>query len=101
MADIGKAHRKIPEQLLSFEYSAPKTDEALEKLTSVHARLQPFQPHFCSVTHSARGSTKDGTRRTLLDLTKAGRPTAPHLPFGGDQVEVIDKLLETYKDAGL
>ena len=85
----------MTDRLFSFEYSAPKKDEALEKLKSVHARLQPLQPRFCSVTYSAGGSTKDETRQTLLDLTEPGSPIAPHLSFGGNEVEVIDELLET------
>ena len=91
----------MTERLFSFEYSAPKTDETLGKLKAVHARLQPLQPHFYSVTYGAGGSTKEGTRRTVLDLAAAGNQMAPHLSFGGDRVEVIDELLETYQAAGV
>ena len=79
---------KMTERLSSFEYSAPKTDETLSKLKAVHARLQPLQPHFCSVTYGAGGSTKEGTRRTVLDLAAAGNQMAPHLSFGGDRVKL-------------
>ena len=92
---------KMTERLFSFEYSAPKTDQALDKLKAVHAMLQPLQPNFYSVTYGAGGSTKEGTRRTVLDLAAAGSLIAPHLSFGGDRVEVVDELLETYRAAGV
>lgn len=91
----------MKEPLFSFEYSAPKTDAALEKLKTVHARLQAKAPHFCSVTYGAGGSTKDGTLQTVLDLSADGSVIAPHLSFGGDKAEVIESLLQTYKEAGI
>ena len=81
----------MTERLFSFEYSAPKTDEALDKLKAVHARLQRLQPHFCSVTYGAGGSTKEGTRQTVLDLAagvqrlitlRGDRPSPPVLQPG-------------------
>jgi methylenetetrahydrofolate reductase (NADPH) len=47
-------------RLFSFEFSAPKTEEAVAKVKQVHARLVELDPHFFSVTYGAGGSTKDG-----------------------------------------
>ena len=80
-------------RLFSFEFSAPKTDEAIEKVKKVHARLSELSPHFFSVTYGAGGSTKDGTKQTVLDLSTTGTIVAPHLSFGGDKPEVIEALL--------
>ena len=91
----------MTEHLFSFEYSAPRTEEALEKLRRTHSRLQPLKPHFCSVTYGAGGSTKDGTQQAILELSGNGTPMAPHLSFGGDQLNVIDDLLDTYRSAGV
>ena len=88
-------------RLFSFEFSAPKTDEAIEKVKKVHARLSELSPHFFSVTYGAGGSTKDGTKQTVLDLSTTGTIVAPHLSFGGDKPEVIEALLNEYMDAGL
>lgn len=85
----------------SFEFSAPKTDEALAKLKTVHEKLQALSPHFFSVTYGAGGSTKDGTRETVLELASRGSDVAPHLSFGGDKPELIEELLKTYKAAGI
>jgi len=88
-------------QLFSFEFSAPKTDEAVEKVKKVHARLCELDPHFFSVTYGAGGSTKDGTKQTVLGLSATGSIVAPHLSFGGDKPEVIANLLNEYKASGI
>jgi methylenetetrahydrofolate reductase (NADPH) len=91
----------MSEQLFSFEFSAPKTEEAREKVRKVHARLADLSPHFFSVTYGAGGSTKDGTKGTVLDLSATGSCVAPHLSFGGDEPDLIEALLNEYKDAGI
>ncbi len=85
----------------SFEFSAPKTEEAIEKLKQVHSRLEKLQPDFYSVTYGAGGSTKDGTRQAVLDIHAAGSEVAPHLSFGGDKPEKIEALLQEYREAGI
>lgn len=88
-------------RLFSFEFSAPKTEEAAEKLKTVHGKLAELSPHFFSVTYGAGGSTKDGTKQTVLDLTTTGSVVAPHLSFGGDKPELIEALLKEYQAAGV
>ncbi|MFT7221269.1 MAG: methylenetetrahydrofolate reductase (NADPH) [Candidatus Azotimanducaceae bacterium] len=88
-------------QLFSFEFSAPKTEEAAEKVKKVHARLCDLDPHFFSVTYGAGGSTKDGTKKTVLSLSATGSIVAPHLSFGGDKPELIANLLNEYKASGI
>ena len=88
-------------RLFSFEFSAPKTEEAVTKVKQVHARLAGLSPHFFSVTYGAGGSTKDGTKQTVLDLASTGSVVAPHLSFGGDEPEIIEALLREYQAAGI
>lgn len=85
----------------SFEFSAPRNDEAIAKVKKVHARLSEFKPEFFSVTYGAGGSTKDGTKQTVLELNETGTVVAPHLSFGGDDPALILELLEEYKTAGV
>ena len=85
----------------SFEFSAPKPDEAVEKVKKVHQRLSDLSPHFFSVTYGAGGSTKDGTKQTVLDLSETGSVVAPHLSFGGDDPAIIAELLHDYRAAGI
>ena len=87
--------------LFSFEFSAPKTEEAIIKVKQVHARLAVLSPHFFSVTYGAGGSTKDGTKQTVLDLASTGSVVSPHLSFGGDNPEVIEAILRQYQAAGI
>ena len=91
----------MTERLFSFEYSAPRTNEALEKLKKTHYRLNPLKPHFCSVTYGAGGSTKEGTQQAILELSSGSTPMAPHLSFGNDPLLAIDELLKTYRSAGV
>ena len=85
----------------SFEFSAPKSAEAIEKLNRVHDKLAALEPAFFSVTYGAGGSTKDGTIQTVLDIHNKGSLVAPHLSFGGDDKDKIEELINVYKDAGV
>jgi methylenetetrahydrofolate reductase (NADPH) len=85
----------------SCEFSAPKSDEANVKLLTVHDRLCEHGPTFFSVTYGAGGSTKDGTKKAVLDIRAKGSDVAPHLSFGGDSEEKIEALLNEYKAANV
>lgn len=85
----------------SFEFSAPKSREETDKIIKVHDRLQEFNPAFYSVTYGAGGSTRDGTKQAVLDLSQRGSEIAPHLSFGSDSAEKVESLLNEYKQAGI
>lgn len=85
----------------SFEFSAPKSDEAIAKLETIHDKLAALNPHFFSVTYGAGGSTRDGTKQAVLSIQQKGSPVAPHLSFGGDPKEKIESLIQDYKAAGV
>ena len=85
----------------SFEFSAPRSADATEKLFKTHDRLKRFDPEFFSVTYGAGGSTRDGTREAVLKLNSLGSNVAPHLSFGGESPEKIEHLLLDYQRAGI
>jgi methylenetetrahydrofolate reductase (NADPH) len=85
----------------SCEFSAPKSEEASAKLLAVHDRLCELGPAYFSVTYGAGGSTKDGTKKAVLDIRAKGSDVAPHLSFGGDSEEKIEALLNEYKAANV
>ena len=85
----------------SFEFFPPKTEIGVEKLRTVHNQLAALEPDFFSVTYGAGGSTKIGTRQTVLDIRAAGSRVAPHLSFGGSSSEEISALLQSYISNGI
>jgi methylenetetrahydrofolate reductase (NADPH) len=85
----------------SFEFFPPKTEVGVEKLRAVHAQLAALKPDFFSVTYGAGGSTKLGTRQTVLDIKAAGSSVAPHLSFGGSSSDEISALLQSYISNGI
>jgi len=85
----------------SFEFFPPRTAAGLEKLDSVHATLASLKPDFFSVTYGAGGSTRDGTKTTVLRYQAAGSNVAPHLSFGGASEDEIIQLLKDYQSAGI
>lgn len=91
----------MTDQHFSFEFSAPKNEDAVAQLKKAHGKLLALSPEYFSVTYGAGGSTKDGTKQTVIDLAATGSVVAPHLSFGGDKAEVIADLLKEYKAAGV
>ena len=85
----------------SFEFSAPKSDEAIAKMDKIHDKLSALNPHFFSVTYGAGGSTREGTRQAVMQIQEKGSPVAPHLSFGGDSPDKIATLIQDYKSAGI
>ncbi len=92
---LSEAHR------LSFEFFPPKTEQGMEKLATVAQRLAGFRHEFFSVTYGAGGSTRDNTRRVVLETTAKGLSVAPHLSFGADGEEEIKSLVGEYLQAGV
>jgi methylenetetrahydrofolate reductase (NADPH) len=91
----------ISKPRFSFEFFPPKTEAGMEKLMAVHAQLAALNPDFFSVTYGAGGSTRSGTRQTVLDILQAGSCVAPHLSFGGSSKEEIEALLHDYIAHGI
>ncbi|PCJ27770.1 MAG: methylenetetrahydrofolate reductase [NAD(P)H] [SAR86 cluster bacterium] len=85
----------------SIEFFPPRTEAGEAKLDIVHAELSALGPDFFSVTYGAGGSTKSGTKKTVLRYQQAGSELAPHLSFGGTDEDEIRQLLESYKTAGI
>ena len=87
---------------VSFEFFPPRNESGRDRLAAGTAeKLAALQPSYFSVTYGAGGSTKEGTKQTVTDLTKRGWQAVPHLSVGAaDQAEVLD-LVTYYKTLGV
>lgn len=85
----------------SFEFFPPKTEKGVSTLQKTRDRLAEVNPDFFSVTFGAGGSTREGTKNTVIDLNSQGISTAPHLSCVGSNKEIISELLDTYKANGV
>ena len=85
----------------SIEFFPPRTEAGESKLDAVHASLARLNPDFFSVTYGAGGSTRAGTKKTILRYQALGSKMAPHLSFGGTDESGIIQLLDIYRQAGV
>ncbi len=89
-------------QRISFEFFPPRDDSGRTKLVeNVAAKLGTLKPEYFSVTYGAGGSTRDGTRQTIMSLLEAGHQAVPHLSIGSDDKPELVQLLDDYKAAGV
>ncbi len=92
---------KYKERCFSFEFFPPKSEEGNKKLRDVRSQLATLNPHFCSVTYGASGSTREHTKGVVKEIHESGIAAAPHLSFGADSEEKIAEILNDYKDIGI
>ncbi len=80
----------------SFEFSPPRTPDAVARLLETAARLRALDPTFVSVTYGAGGSTRRNTIDVVVDLqTELGLTAAAHLTcVGHSRLELSDILRE-------
>jgi methylenetetrahydrofolate reductase (NADPH) len=80
----------------SFEFSPPRTPDAVGRLLETAERLRALEPTFVSVTYGAGGSTRRNTIDVVVDLqTELGLTAAAHLTcVGHSRLELRDILRE-------
>lgn len=89
------------DQIFSFEFFPPQTQEGVEKLRATRKQLAQLNPRFFSVTFGAGGSTRDRTLDTVLEIQAEGHTAAPHLSCIGSTKENIKAILEQYMAQGV
>ncbi len=89
------------EQLFSFEFYPPKTEEGAANLQEVQSKLSCRNPDFFSVTFGAGGTTRDKTFETVVDIQNKGIAAAPHLSCVASTKENIRTILKNYQDHGI
>jgi len=89
------------QQLFSFEFYPPKTEEGAANLQVVYSKLAKLNPDFFSVTFGAGGSTRDKTFDTVVDIQAKGIAAAPHLSCVASTKANIRAILKDYQDNGI
>jgi methylenetetrahydrofolate reductase (NADPH) len=81
----------------SFEFFPPKTSELAESLFQTIRELEPYRPHFVSVTYGAGGSTRELTRQLVLRIKNSTTLNPiPHLTCVCHTEAEIASILQQY-----
>jgi methylenetetrahydrofolate reductase (NADPH) len=91
----------MSQKIFSIEFFPPKTPEGVEKLRAARAQLAELRPKYFSVTFGANGSTQEGTRDTVLEISREGHDAAPHLSCMGTSRANLRAMLREYKSHGI
>jgi methylenetetrahydrofolate reductase (NADPH) len=87
---------------VSFEFFPPRNPEQELILRSTWQKLALLRPRYLTVTFGAGGSAQNATLKTVDDLVRAsGVPVAPHISCMASNREMLDALLETYRNRGI
>jgi len=90
------------ETTFSFEFFPPKTPEGAESLFQTILELEPYLPHFVSVTYGAGGSTRELTHDLVLRIkTETSLDPIPHLTCVCHKEAEIESILERYAAEGI
>jgi methylenetetrahydrofolate reductase (NADH) len=86
----------------SFEFSPPRTPEAVARLFDTAERLQRLSPTFVSVTYGAGGSTRRNTIDVVTRLQRElGLTAAAHLTCVGHSREELREILAELATRGV
>ena len=89
------------DSMFSLEFFPPRDTAAQERLVVGAQKMLVMQPHYCSVTFGAGGSTRDGTLETVRTLREMGCDAAPHLSCIGASHNELRALLAKYQEEGI
>lgn len=86
---------------VSIEYSPYRDEAEYSKILDTSQRLSRFSPTYYSITYGAGGSTKVGTKQTVLRLRREGFNAIPHLSWGDGPSSTALDLIDQYREVGV
>lgn len=93
--------QKKYQQLFSFEFFPPKTEQGAANLQLVQKKLAALNPDFFSVTFGAGGSTRDKTYEAVIEIQQTEVAAAPHISCVASTKENIREILRDYLKNGV
>ena len=93
--------QKKYQQLVSFEFFPPKTEQGAANLQLVQKKLAALNPDFFSVTFGAGGSTRDKTYEAVIEIQQTEVAAAPHISCVASTKENIREILRDYLKNGV
>ena len=85
------------ETTFSFEFFPPRSPEAVESLYQTIRELEPYQPHFVSVTYGAGGATRELTHDLVVRIKETtSLDPVPHLTCVCHKEHEITEILDRY-----
>lgn len=86
---------------LSFEFSAPRDEEGVQRLDRTLGRLSELRPSFMSVTYGAGGSTRGPTYEVVQHIQRdLAVTTMPHLTCVAHTRAEIEGIVQRYRALG-
>ena len=86
----------------SFEFFPPKTPEGAETLYQTIRDLEPYMPHFVSVTYGAGGSTRDLTHDLVERIQRTTKlDPIPHLTCVCHNEREVEGILLRYAKSAI
>jgi methylenetetrahydrofolate reductase (NADPH) len=90
------------ETTFSFEFFPPKNEATAISLYDTISELEPYRPHFVSVTYGAGGSTRELTHDLVVRIKQETTlDPIPHLTCVCHSEAEIGSILERYAGAGV
>lgn len=87
---------------VSFEYFPPRNEDGYGVLSETVQVLSAFQPEFQSVTYGAGGSSRDGTLKTIADISAhSDKVAASHLTYTGSTEAEVKEFAEELWSNGI
>lgn len=97
---LERCFRRPPK--VSFEFFPPRNDAMERTLWRSIEMLQPYAPHFVSVTYGAGGSTRERTHETVCRINRETPLTpAAHLTCVAASKDEVLEIARRYHEAGI